>query len=720
MANKIDSRQVISRDTLSQIATSPSRELDDLLRSVNSELQMPLRMAASTSANQILNISNTVVTNPETNRRRTIPHISSTVTSFISGTITFPTVSGNNITFSTGGSTPVPMVCTTGKTVKILIYLDAVGNLGAAVSPEATSEALAVVPPPLSGTFSLGYIVMFNSSGTISPVANTNIYQFVGGGGGSGSGDGASVLDPNYDETFIYYTRSDFTIDKKTFFGSTTGTDQVLGFGKVVLDTGEVFTSSNLLGPQFLVDAPVVNTAQVRLLYASGKLDNWFFFDGFSGVDVSIGDVYSLGGKLYTATTNLSGSGYIIFTGSYQPAATGTMTKVSGDGGSSASISYTSRSFVNIQVSADGGSSWVNAYNTTWSGLFVVADFAMAAGTTSTDFRIRVTGLASASELKGFGVNLVQDNVGEYGGDAAFETRIITSTEASTGLITLTEVKFTPGAHQLHCNYSGHDFMAPDFIELGSGQVQFPLTFFNAGDVAKFYVGYGLINKTDAPVTINNMLSSNSTLGSVAIPAGFTLDKPWMEIPAGATVSGSGNVETTGVITGAGILATTGSVLSTGYEPTQPKYDRIEEATAGKGVNLPNGISLGSGSALLSHYEEGSFVVNFNVGIYNTTTLASVYFVRVGKMVTLNITGLLKSSDVTNNYFATAASSVPSRLLPLQSTWTGTAVYESSNFLGGILWVDAGGAITFIKYDRSNFAATGNGLPGATITYRIY
>jgi hypothetical protein len=87
-------------------------------------------------------------------------------------------------------------------------------------------------------------------------------------------------------------------------------------------------------------------------------------------------------------------------------------------------------------------------------------------------------------------------------------------------------------------------------------------------------------------MTINNMLSSNSTLGSVTVPSGFTLDKPWMEIPAGATVSGAGNVETTGVITGAGILATTGTVVSTAKAPTQPKFDRIEEATATKGVAL--------------------------------------------------------------------------------------------------------------------------------------
>lgn len=120
----------------------------------------------------------------------------------------------------------------------------------------------------------------------------------------------------------------------------------------------------------------------------------------------------------------------------------------------------------------------------------------------------------------------------------------------------------------------------------------------------------------------------------------------------------------------------------------------------------------------LNYYEEGSFAVNFNTGIWTTTTAATAYFTRVGKIITLCITGIVKSSDTTSNYFGSGAD-VPARLRPIQSIWNGTAVYESSNFLGGFFWVSDGGLITFQKNDRSNFAATGNGFPGATITYRI-
>jgi hypothetical protein len=103
-------------------------------------------------------------------------------------------------------------------------------------------------------------------------------------------------------------------------------------------------------------------------------------------------------------------------------------------------------------------------------------------------------------------------------------------------------------------------------------------------------------------MTINNVISANTTMGSLQIPTGFTLDKPYMDIPYGAVITGSGAVSTDGAITGAGILATTGTVLSRGVAPTQPKYDRIGEATAGKSVVLPNGAKIrgGTGSAAAS------------------------------------------------------------------------------------------------------------------------
>lgn len=515
---------------------------------------------------------------------------------------------------------------------------------------------------------------------------------------GSGSGSGASLLDPNYDETFIYYTRSDFAIDKKKFFGSTTGTDNVLGTGKVILGVGQNFISSSILGSVFLADNPVVNTVQVRLLYNLGKVDNTFTFT-VTAANATLGDVYTNGSYTYTVLATITGGTTLSCSGNGMMGTSGTLTKVSGTGDTS--ITYSATVGVAISVSADAGSNYTAATNTYISGLFVVSDFTMTAGTLSSDFRIKVISNTAASELAGFGVNLVQDNTGAYAGDATFETRVVTSTEASTGLITLTSVKFTPGAHQLHCIYSGHDFMAPTFVEVGGGSVQFPINFFVTNDTVYFYVTYGLVNTTNAPMTINNMLSSNDTLGSVAIPSGFTLDKPWMNIPSGATVSGAGNIETTGVITGAGILATTGTVLSTGKAPTQPKFDRIEEATVGKGVEFPNGVRFGN--LILQSYETGTFTVTFS----GPNTLSStITYVKIGKLVTLHGTGN-QTTAAANTYYTAGAGAIPAHLRPStnfanisisvrdNNVWLGTLGRMEFHTTGNIVILNATVAGTF-------------------------
>ena len=458
-------------------------------------------------------------------------------------------------------------------------------------------------------------------------VADSSLQAAINSGG-----SGASLLDPNYDETFIYYTRSDFSIDKATFFGSTTGTNSITSAGKIILGATQNFISANLLGSVFLADNPVINTAQVRLLYNVGKVDNTFTFT-VTTASATAGAVYTNGYYNYTVSTTLSAGTTLVCSGNGFMGTSGTLTKVSGTGDTT--ITYSACVFVAISVSADAGSNYTAATNTYISGRFIVADFTEETGTTSTDYRIKVVSNTASSELAGFGVNLVQDSVGAYGGDATFETRIITSTEATTGLITLTTVKFTPGAHQLHVIYSGHDFMAPTFSEIGGGAAQFPINFFTAGDTVYFYVAYGLVNTTNAALTLNNMLSSNSTLGSVAIPSGFTLDKPYMDLPSGAIITGAGNIETTGAITGSGTLALTGTVLSTGKAPTQPKYDRVEELTLGQGVQFPQGLRFGT--KILNYYDEGTWTPTFiSTGATFTYSEQFGHWLKLGKMVYVN------------------------------------------------------------------------------------
>ena len=474
-----------------------------------------------------------------------------------------------------------------------------------------------------------------------------------------------TALDPSPESTFTYYTRSDFTFDRATFFGSTTGTNNILTAGKIVLNATQQFISANLVGSVMIADAPIVNAAQANILYNPGFIDSsptvsisrdggnsWVaawqqtvsgkavvadvlfpsssspLFDagtpnGTQTAAFYIAEIFqptfhttftAFGAYVKLASASSSGTvvGKLMAVAGGVPTttiATSRETLVVGQDITTTSA-YKVFSFANVvlhpdtqyalvlystgmavNLSADQATSApayilgsaTSANGSSWTGSGST-DLAFQIYGTGIDVQLKVVSGTASSELVGFGVEMVLDTPTTYAGDASFETRVITATEATTGTITLYSVRFTPGTHQLHCNVSGHDFVAPSFSELGGGVVQFPINFFSTGDVANFYVTYGLTNLSNVPVTINNMVSSNSTLGSVTIPSGFTLDKPWMDIPAGATVSGSGNIETTGTITGAGILASSGTVLSTGKMATQPKFDSVQEYTATKGV----------------------------------------------------------------------------------------------------------------------------------------
>jgi len=613
-------------------------------------LDAPFRLSASTpTADSLLNIQANQVETEDGTVISSAPS-GSTLQSYPATTINFATgaVTGGTVVRD-GGTFSLPAYASGQYCRVFFVYQSSLNQINCTFSPDSATYGGLTDPGVLFATLGssnlpLGYVdlqsvgssIYKTADSTSTVIENKNgtgnrIFRFGSGAGGGSSSAGASLLDPNFDETFIYYTRSDFAIDQKTFFGSTTGTDNVLGTGKVVLNATQNFISGNLLGPVFLADNPVINTAQVRLLYNVGKVDNTFTFT-VTTASATAGAVYTNGYYNYTVSTTLSAGTTLVCSGNGFMGTSGTLTKVSGTGDTT--ISYSACVFVAISVSSDGGSNYTAATNTYISGRFVVADFTEETGTTSTDYRIKVVSNTASSELAGFGVNLVQDSTGAYAGDATFETRLITSTEASTGLITLTTVKFTPGAHQLHVIYNGHDFMAPTFSEIGGGAVQFPINFFTAGDTVYFYVAYGLVNTTNAPITINNMLSTNSTLGSVAIPSGYTLDKPWMEIPSGATVTGAGNVETTGVITGAGILATTGTVLSTGKAPTQPKFDRIEELTLGQGVRFPQGLRFGTG--ILNYYEVGQYTCALTTSNNDqnfTNPIFLGWYAKIGRLV---------------------------------------------------------------------------------------
>jgi hypothetical protein len=200
MSTKLHDRQVESRDVLDQITvgTQPT-ELDNLNRSINSELTPPLRMRQDTGSNRALKIDSYTVTNPESGKNRSIQPINGllpTITFPI--TITAPASSGGsfgitNTSFS--GSTPT-LTVSVSNYIKVGVALDANGNITLTFGVEGASIAAATAPAVPDGLVGIGFYVLQNVAGTISNVVNANIYQYgSSGGAGGGSGTASAILE---------------------------------------------------------------------------------------------------------------------------------------------------------------------------------------------------------------------------------------------------------------------------------------------------------------------------------------------------------------------------------------------------------------------------------------------------------------------------------------------------------------------------------------------
>lgn len=120
MARKLDARQTISRDLLDQLTLSSSHsaaianekpvdstELDNLLRSLNSETTDPVRLRANDPADLIVNLDASQIVNPEKSKNRLMSPVDSTIGQdmgdvFTGGTITFGATLAAAVTVSAG------------------------------------------------------------------------------------------------------------------------------------------------------------------------------------------------------------------------------------------------------------------------------------------------------------------------------------------------------------------------------------------------------------------------------------------------------------------------------------------------------------------------------------------------------------------------------------------------------------------------------------------
>lgn len=188
---KTDARQIISRDQLQQLYPNLSgQELDDLLRSIDSDLTLPCRMDASASPDLTVTLQSGIVSNAVSQRQRSLPFVGNSIPSFSSGTLVFPATSGGNIVVTPGSD--VVLTIPSNQYVKVLVSIDAGGQLVVSPGSADAVEANATPPAPSPTAMPLGYITVFNNAGTIDPIAQDQIFQFMGGGGSSGSQSGFS------------------------------------------------------------------------------------------------------------------------------------------------------------------------------------------------------------------------------------------------------------------------------------------------------------------------------------------------------------------------------------------------------------------------------------------------------------------------------------------------------------------------------------------------
>lgn len=274
---KFDARQTISRDTLSQIFPNASdKELDDILRSIDSELTPPLRLDASATPDLIVSVGPAIVSNAENSRQKSIPHIGSLLpNSFTSGTITFPATSGNTITVSPGNNGTLTV--TSNNYIKVLIYMDANGDLNVLPGVENAAEASATVLPAPTGTLPIGYVTLFNNAGTVDNIVQSKIFQFgTGAGAGGGAGDANSFIETLknrlLDSPFEAVTPNVFAINEDNLLdGSSTGSYSLVTNNFRFSGAAETMVSVQMLDSPFLAGSEGVD--EVELL-AAWDLDN--------------------------------------------------------------------------------------------------------------------------------------------------------------------------------------------------------------------------------------------------------------------------------------------------------------------------------------------------------------------------------------------------------------------------------------------------------------
>lgn len=296
MATKIDSRQIISRDLLAKLTNASNSELDNILRALDLEVTSPLNMRASNTPDLTISVGPAIVTNPETNAKKSIPHVGSLLPNdFTAGTIEF-TTPGGAVNISPGiNNTIAPMA--SNEFLKVTIYIDPNGDLNVLSADPATLEADTLALPAPRGTLPLGYVLLQeDGSGGLNVIEQGDIFQFgTGAGGSGGAGDAFNfeerVLDRVQDSLFetarvyIAEREEEILIDP-----SSTGEFDLVSSKFLLENIGDTLVSTELLDDEFIASDNGLSNVEVLLKFDEEGID-----------DLSTVEVSRNGGNEYQA-----------------------------------------------------------------------------------------------------------------------------------------------------------------------------------------------------------------------------------------------------------------------------------------------------------------------------------------------------------------------------------------------------------------------------------
>lgn len=562
---------------------------DSLLNArVDAEI-VQLRATASSPEDKVVTVSSSIATRPDGAQLR-LPN-GSLLTDFTGGSVNFATgaVTGNVtapvlIDFSgqNGNWAKYSLILLPTQPDSILIVsgINFYSSLAAAQAD--------ISDPAISGGIPIAIVIVQDDGsggiGTINNISQTNIQQIRASGSGSGGSGSGSPLDPDQESNYLFYARSDFSVDKKLFYGSISGAaiDQVLGLGRIKFTgAGGTFLSNNLVGDEQRLEANIINRATLKARYDAAFKDpapvislsrdggaTWLTAtltnpaaEGelwLADATWPTQDVLSSG--TLTGTVASSQKLALIITPQYDqvitsfdfyvgsPSVTGSLTgvirNVTGStpttalatspvprncgtdvtstrtyqnfpitpvtllAGTSYALCVEGTSGVTLTTETTSGSpAW--AISGAQSGWILVPDkYAAKLNSAGTDLRARIVSSAGVEyRLLGFGVDFVLTGPATVSGVSGQETRTITVTEASTGIIQFTNLSYTPGARQLYAKSNNHIFMGPeDFTEIAPDYISFTPGFFSAGQVVTFFVGYGLVDSYSDALTKYNLL----------------------------------------------------------------------------------------------------------------------------------------------------------------------------------------------------------------------